>query len=238
MIRNWEAVERDLEGFHNLETTVEFEPYEQIPLRPNYLLDLLANQKVLHLGCTDHLEIIDHKRSSGQYLHSLLGYVTSKCVGIDINEEAIAHLRRHGIHNILAADITTPGIAAILEDHFDTLLLGEVLEHIDNPVDFLRRIVANYGGHISRYVITVPNAFGLPFLANALNLGREAVNPDHKYWFTPYTLMKVAHQAGLVVEHVQMCLYENSKGLLPANEALFKSKPLLLDTIVAVCRAR
>lgn len=237
MIRNWDMVQKAMNGLDGLEVSVEFEPYDEIMLRPDYLLELFSGKKVIHLGCTDHTEIIQRKMDTGQYLHSLISYVSEKCIGIDINQEALEYIRSRGIRNVMEADITQPGISEILESHFDYILLGEMLEHIENPVDFLKDIVANYGSHIDNFVITVPNAFGLPFLANAYSQGREALNPDHKYWFTPYTIMKVVHQAGLKVHEVQMCLYENSKCVLPANANLLKSKPLLLDTIVVICGA-
>ena len=224
-----------MDGLGGLDVAVEFEPYNEIMLRPDYLLDLLAGKKVIHLGCTDHTEIIQCKMDAGQYLHSLIGYVAEKCIGIDINRQALNYIRSRGIHNVIEADITKPGISEILQDHYDYILLGEMLEHIENPVDFLKRIVTNYGNHIDNFVITVPNVFGLPFLMSAYSQGKEVLNADHKYWFTPYTIMKVVHQAGLNIREVQMCLYENSREILPANESLLKSKPLLLDTIVVIC---
>lgn len=234
MIKNWNSVKSILENNDSLEVSVAFEPYEQIMLCPDYLLQLFSEKKVIHLGCTDHLEIIQNKLDKGQYLHNLISFVSEKCVGIDINNQALDFIRSKGVHNVIYGDITQPGITEILEGHFDYMLLGEMLEHIENPVSFLKSIIANYGEHISTFVITVPNAFGLPFLSNAVSAGTEVLNPDHKYWFTPYTLMKVAHQAGLQIDDVQMCLYENSKGILPNNSELLKSKPMLLDTIVGV----
>lgn len=234
MIKNPDAFHRAISGTGDLMATVEFEPYETIMLRPDYLLELFADKKVIHLGCTDHLAIIQSKLSAGNYLHSLITYVAEKCVGIDINREALDFIQSKGIDNVIFGDITQPGITAITEGHYDYILLGEMLEHVENPVDFLKSVVKNYGEYIDKVVITVPNAFGLPFLAGALNQGVESVNSDHKYWFTPYTIAKVIHQAGLELEHLQMCLYETSKFVLQGNEALLKSKPLLLDTIVAV----
>jgi hypothetical protein len=113
--------------------------------------------------------------------------------------------------------------------------MAEVLEHIDNPVWFLKQIIQNYRKNIGNIIITVPNALGIYAVNNATNLGRESVNIDHRYWFTPYTICNVAHKAGLVPTELHMCLYENSAGYLENNEALLKSKPLLLDTIVLVC---
>lgn len=235
MIKNFDDVKKAVEGTGKLTVSMEFSSYGRIMLRPDILLDLFENKKVIHLGCTDHLEIIQKKIDKGNYLHSLISYVSKKCVGIDINNEALDYITRQGIDNVYYGDITGPSISQISEDQWDYILLGEVLEHTDNPVDFLASIIKNYGKHINAFVITVPNAFGLPYMLNAINAGREVINSDHRYWFTPYTLWKVINQAGLKLTDIEMCLSENSTGLLNTNEELLKSKPILLDTIVAIC---
>jgi len=236
-LKNREAVERAVMGAGPLTATIEFEPYDTLMLRPDYLLDLFQDKKVIHLGCADHLEILNQKIDRGNYLHNLLSCVSSRCIGIDINKEAVQAMTDRGIKNAVLGDITCPGIKPILNDKWDYILLGEVLEHLDHPAGFLRSLIKNYGKHINRYVVTVPNAFGLPFILNALENGKEQINSDHCYWFTPYTILKVLHHAGLKLEEMQMCVYENSAGIIKEHRELLKSKPLLLDTIVAVCSA-
>jgi hypothetical protein len=235
MIKHWDSVIKALDGNGDLMISLEFNPYDTIFLRPDYLLDLFTNKKVIHLGCTDHIEIIQTKLNAGNYLHKLITYVSEKCLGIDINKQALDYIRNNGIKNIIYGDVTLPNIKEIEEDHYDYILLGEMLEHVENPVEFLKKIVDNYVDYFDQFVITVPNSFGLPFLSDAINNGRETINSDHKYWFTPYTLMKVVHQAGLYIYDLQMCLYENSRNLVNTQRDLLKSKPLLLDTIIVRC---
>lgn len=224
-----------INGTGDLTATLKFDPIEHIRLRPNIIFDIVDNKKVLHLGCTDHIELIEKKIASGLYLHSQLTHVTSKCLGIDINKEAVEFLKNKGINNIILKDITSPNIMEIKNEKWDYLLMAEVLEHIDDPVLFLKKIISNYKRNIETIIITVPNAFGLVHLHNVLSFGCEVVNSDHRYWFTPYTLWKVINQAGLCVDNLIMCLYENSINILESNRDLLMQKPLLLDTIVAVC---
>ena len=238
MIKNYDQIKKGIDGSGELMVSLEFEPYDKIILRPDYLLEVLQNKKVIHLGCTDHNEIIQQKLQAGNYLHNMITYVTQKCVGIDINQQALDFLKSKGVSNVFYGDITQPDHQVITSDHFDFILLGEMLEHIDNPVNFLQRIIENYSDHIDRFMITVPNAFGLPFLNNAFNAGKEEINSDHRYWFTPYTLSKVVYQAGLQIETLQMCLYDTSRNIFFGNENLLKARPLLLDTIVVICTKR
>lgn len=237
MIKDSDKVKKAIEGSGELMVSMQFEPYDSFMLRPDYLLDLFENKKVIHLGCTDHIEIIQTKLDMGNYLHNLITCVSAKCIGVDINKKALEFIKHKGINNVVYGDITLPGIKEIQDDFYDYLLLGEILEHVENPVDFLQKIVKNYGKYFEKIVISVPNAFGLPFLSNAYNNGKEEVNSDHKYWFTPYTLSKVVFQAGLIINDLQMCLYETSKSVVTGLEIekMLKSKPLLLDTIVIIC---
>jgi len=231
-----EHIKKCISGENGLTASVRFEPIDHIRLRPNVLYDILEDKKVLHLGCTDHSTIIAQKVAGGKYLHRQLTYVAKECLGIDINTEAAEQLRGYGIDNIIIKDITKPGISEITDSHWDYLLMAEVLEHIDNPVDFLEIISKEYRKNIDRVIITVPNSFGLIHLAGVFGAGCESVNYDHRYWFTPYTACKVISESGLFIEDIIMCLYENSTPVLKENSEEIKNKPILLDTIVIVAR--
>lgn len=173
-----------LTGEGPLQANIRLDPIDNIRLRPDVIFDIVENKKVLHLGCTDHLSIIKYKLERGIYLHRQLSYVTNKCLGIDINREAADFLKSEGINNIIISDITKPGIKPICQENWDFLLMAEVLEHIGDPVSFLKEIKNNYKDYIHGVIITVPNVFGLIHLSPALNTGTESINSDHRYWFT------------------------------------------------------
>lgn len=221
-----------LSGDGPLQANIKLDPIRDIQLRPNVIFDIVENKKVLHLGCTDHLSILKNKLEHGAYLHRQLSYVAEKCLGIDINSKAVNFLKSEGIHNIIISDITEPGNEKITQEDWDYLLMAEVLEHINDPVAFLKAIKNNYKNNIRGIIITVPNAFGLIHLSYPLNQGTESINSDYRYWFTPYTLCKVVYEAGFIIDDLIMCLYENSISMLDGNEKRLKEQPILLDEIV------
>lgn len=231
---NLNYINQCISGHGPLQAYVDIHPITDILLRPNAIFRIVADKKVLHLGCTDHLDIINEKISKGKYLHRQLSFVASCCWGLDINSQAVEYLKGYDINNITVADITRPGIEVIEQEQWDYLLMAEVLEHINDPVAFIKQIGTNYRKNIKNVIITVPNAFGYIHLLQALTNGRESVNSDHRYWFSPYTLCKVAHEAGLVIDDLIMCCYENSEQFSMTNPQLFKEKPILLDTILLV----
>jgi hypothetical protein len=175
---------------------------EAIPRRVAFLRSLLKDKKVIHLGCLDHLPLIDEKISRGQWLHKELTDVAAKCIGIDIDKEAFQHVTtKHGFKNILIGDFTTEKFPEVSAEKWDFAVLGELLEHIDNPVFFLDAIRRNYIGSLDKLIITVPNAWTQNVMQKASE-GIEVINSDHRYWFTPYTISKVIMQAGMRVEEI------------------------------------
>jgi 2-polyprenyl-3-methyl-5-hydroxy-6-metoxy-1,4-benzoquinol methylase len=199
--------------------------------RPDEIFELVRGKSVLHVGCTDHLEIIEIKLQSNNLLHQQLSCVASACLGIDIDEKAAGYLRARGFENILIADITQPGISQIAAARWDYLLLADILEHIDDPVSFLKAIAVHYKNNIGGVIITAPNAFGLIHMSAALGDGIESVNRDHRYWFTPYTLCKVAYRAGLIPDNIIMCANEYAE-ISEAFREVLLDKPILMDTII------
>lgn len=178
--------------------------YKQpIPNRVELLTQLSAGKKIIHLGCLDHLPLIDQKVKAGQWLHKRITEVASRCIGIDINEEAKKHVETHyQINNILIKDITSDNIPEITQSTWDYAILGELLEHIDNPVDYLAGIRQKYGKHVKEIVITIPNGFTRQNFRRA-KVSAELINSDHRYWFTPYTIAKVMFHAGIEVTEIQ-----------------------------------
>jgi len=160
--------------------------------RVETLLKLTKEKRVIHVGCADHIEVIDQKIANGSHLHSLLIDNCSECAGIDTNEEAIEHLRAKGMQNLYCGDDKPKGF-------WDYILLGEILEHVGNPVAFLQEVNESFHRKVENIIITVPNAYSHSHVQTYLSEGIEAINSDHRFWFTPYTILKVMHEAGIEI---------------------------------------
>ena len=87
--------------------------------RQDYLLQLLKNKKVIHVGCIDHVEMIEEKVKNNSWLHSEISKVASVNMGIDINEAGIEFVKtRLNISNIVNCDLTD-------EQNLSTEILSE-----------------------------------------------------------------------------------------------------------------
>jgi len=78
---------------------------------------------------------------------------------------------------------------------WDYLILGEIIEHVDNPVLFLQRIMSVFKDRVNQIIITAPNVFNVS-TQNDISYCRENINTDHNYWFSPYTLNRIVYKSG------------------------------------------
>lgn len=199
----------------------------------DYITKIIEGKKVVDVGFADHYDIIDERLANGMWVHGIFRKVASKILGVDIDPKAIAYLKeKFRFEDVYCHDITSPELLApIANEDWDYLVLSEVLEHVGNPVDFLKAIKANYGVRVKKVIISVPNAWGIITLKSVLK-AKERINSDHRFWFTPYTLAKVVTDAGYKIEEFKLC---NSYYKLSRTErALVKKSPLLHHTLVMV----
>ena len=188
------------------------------PRRVERLVELCRGQRVLHVGCCDHLELIRSKVAQGVYLHQQLCAVASRCVGMDVNAEGIALLHELGFAEVYLPD-------QVPDDDYDVCVLADVIEHVGDVVEFLRSMQRH---RFKEIVVATPNAFRL---RNFLSTG-ELINTDHRYWFSPYTLCKVLADAGYTPQRVELCHsdYVSGKGALLARALDFL--PKYRDTLI------
>jgi len=206
-------------------------------------LDILRNEcrgkRVIHLGAADHKGLIADKITAGIWLHGVITDVAKECVGVDIEKDVVEWVtKEHRVSNMIAGNIfATETVGSFRErGPWDQILLGEILEHIPNPVEFLSDLKKSYSGIVSELLITVPNAFRISNFLNCLK-HFEANNTDHKYWFTPYTLASVAVSSGLSPGWIAPCHYvwEMPRRFI-FHRHMQRTFPLLRDCLVLKCK--
>ncbi len=204
------------------------------------IFEFAKGKNVVHLGACSHLPLIEYERAHKYWLHDKLNANCAKVVGIDIDKQAVKYCNEHGVDNIYHADMLSDKKEDIERTKnflkieggkkFDYIIAGEIVEHVDNPVLFLKSISEKYRDCIERIIITVPNAFYYDIVKFAKG-GYERINTDHRYWFSPYTILKVAVNAGLEPEEMFLT---NSPRLIGKNKVgrketlirLLKLRPL------------
>lgn len=197
-----------------------------------YLCDLARGKKVLDVGVVDHL--VDGS-SSEAWLHGRLCKAAKSCIGVDVLEEDVAQLRTNG-YDLRAMDLTHE----TLPEKFDVAVLGEVIEHVDEPAKLLRNI-ASMMSPDGLIVLTTPNPWYLNVIVKNLAGNTPFTdNVDHVYWFDAGTLCEVGQRAGLVLSRYAGVQSAEPRtfagrllfGMAPMLMALGMSKLLFAKTII------
>jgi 2-polyprenyl-3-methyl-5-hydroxy-6-metoxy-1,4-benzoquinol methylase len=162
----------------------------------DFLGHYVAGKTVLDVGCVQHEA---SSEASEFWLHRRLAESAKSVLGIDVVEEEIEELRRRG-YNIIYADAMT----ASLQQTFDVIVAGEVIEHVVNP----GALLTNMRRHLNEdgtLVLTTPYPF---FFHNVLTaiFSRQKLcwNSDHVAWYEPYVLGTMLRKTGYALD---ICYY-------------------------------
>lgn len=147
---------------------------------------------ILDIGCAQHDA---GERSDPNWLHQHLYEIGNEVLGIDYLEEEIAELREAG-YNVEHQNAETMDLGR----EFDTIVAGELIEHLSNFGQFLDRVNNHLlpGGAL---VLSTPNPWALHRFYQAFQ-GEVYSNPEHTCWFDERTLRQTLKRHGFEVESV------------------------------------
>lgn len=211
--------------------------------RVGLIREASRGRKVLHLGCTNHpytQDAIDRD----MLLHFELEKIADELYGFDFDRRGLDLLERSGSRNLFRADLEKLQEVA-LEEKFDVIIAGEMIEHLNNPGLFLEGI-QRFMDAGTRLLITTVNAYSaMRFVQYGLR-GRggenEPVHPDHVAYYSYRTLKLIVERSGLSVE--RFCFYDvgaEHRGSVSwyyrlVNDLSVRFAPQLADGVIAVCR--
>jgi len=206
------------------------DPKTKLFNRIDLITHLCLKKRIIHLGFADHLELIKPKIEKNTWLHQRILQVAEKCIGIDINLEAVEYIKNNlHVEDIYVYDVSlSDPLEIIINEEWDYMVLGEIIEHINNPVSFLQDIFKKYRSSVKGIILTAPNAFRYYNVKTFLRK-TEYINSDHRFWFTPYTLAKIGTAAGWTPIRFE---YADSTNY--PLRYLIKLFPVLSDSIVMV----
>ncbi len=159
--------------------------------RVEEILRRVRGPRVLDAGCASS----NVRPGSPRWLHGRLAERFDDVAGFDLSHERVAELVAAGYGPAFVADGATFALAA----EYDTIVAGEMIEHLTDPAGFLKRAREHLapGGRI---VLTTPYPFSLLYFVYALaKFPRTCENEEHALWFCPDTLREMAERNGLRV---------------------------------------
>jgi len=205
-----------------------YQPTEHISVpkpvsRIDYIVDICRNKRVLDFGCWDETAL--SKVETPFWLHSRIGSVASKVVGIDNSSSIPAEGIKLTDSNIYRGDITNEIVISGYD--IDIIVAGELIEHLPNTLDWFKTLKSIYSG--KRLLCTTPNATNLSNVILGI-FSKESTHRDHLSIYSYKTLATLSRQAAFseykiipyFVKYTEMILREKGtmKSLVQLAEKL------------------
>ena len=209
--------------------------------RVDFIKEICRGRKVLHLGCTNYPYTGD-AIANEMLLHFELEKTASEVVGFDLDPRGLEILRSKGSSNLFVADLEQLEKVSV-EETFDVIIGGEMIEHLSNPGSFMKG-VRRFMRADTKLVITTVNAYcAMRFLIYGLRGkgGRnEPVHPDHVSYYSYKTLNLLLERHGLAMN--EFYFYDIGNEHRPFNRWFYnlfndicvRFSPQLSDGIIAV----
>lgn len=209
--------------------------------RVDFIRNACRGKKVLHLGCTNY-PYTEEAIESDMLLHFELEKIAAELFGFDYDQAGLDIIERAGAKNVYRVDLEKLDEVP-LQETFDVIVGGEMIEHLSNPGMFLSGIKRFMNGD-TKLVITTINAYcAMRFLAYGLrgNGGRnEPVHPDHVGYYSYRTLNLMLERHGLNTDEFHF--YDLGTEHRPFNRRFYnifndlcvRILPQLSDGVIAV----
>ena len=192
----------------------------------------VATGAVLDLGCVDSRPARESSAHRVEHKPNLLLRrifdLNKDTLGIDIDAEGVEVLRGMG-YQVQCANVETMDLG----QQFDTIVAGEIIEHLENPGLFLR----NMRRHIKPegiLIISTPNPFYQGQTWKIWRYGRPMVHEDHTNWQDPSTLRQLLTRTGF--EMFDGYWVQPKRGLLKTWKRAFR--PYFAHGFMVLARPR
>lgn len=143
-----------------------------------YIIPKTIGKDVLDVGVVGQL----NQRDSKDWLHGRIKTEAKSLMGVDIVHEGIEKLNRSGFYVKHVSDL-------IDENYYDVIVIGDVIEHVDNVRQFLEFYVSKCkkGGCI---IITTPNPQNIELIFDIVIKKYPTINSEHTNFIDPQNLIE------------------------------------------------
>lgn len=211
--------------------------------RVDLIKQICAGKKVLHLGCANYpytQDSIDKEK----LLHFELEKTVKELYGFDFDQPGIDILASHGTKNLYRADLEKLDEVP-LNETFDVIVAGEMIEHLNNVGLFLEGIKRFMNADTVLLLTTINAYCGMRFTWYGLRGKggmREPVHPDHVAYYSYSTLSVLLKRYSFSID--EFMFYDIGTEHRPHNRWYMNAindicvfiAPQWADGVVALCR--
>ena len=155
--------------------------------------EINENDRVLDIGCVHHCADL---ATSPNWLHGHLYNKSKYVIGVDYLESEVDKLKIAG-YNVIQGDAEN----LKLNETFDIIIAGELIEHLSNPGLFLKSAL-NHLDYQGKLIITTPNAFNILNILSIIFYRAVSVHREHTCWYDKITLTQLIECNGFKVDKI------------------------------------
>lgn len=159
----------------------------------NWVVNQMVGKNVLDIGVCEH--DLAHMNLDG-WAHGRICKVAKSCVGVDILSDLVDETNKRG-YNVVCMDATSDNY---LGKKFDVVNIGDVIEHVDNPVKLIKFAKRHLKKNGKIYVCT-PNPYFAKTFLTLFTKGTVVANLEHVSWITPSLALEISRRAGAKFEN-------------------------------------
>ncbi len=193
------AALREYDFFIHINSVYEPDPWSGF-------LDEISGKKVLDIGCIEHTYENTKKPT---WRHKLIKDNCSSVVGIDIEEAIALKLNADG-YDIRVIDATSD---SNLGELFDYCYLGDIIEHVSDPVKLLN-FAARHLTSEGKIFVATPNPYFFTYVFRNLSKGYTMANLQHVSWVTESCAIELAHRSGLRLNKIRRPIGKGLKSFI------------------------
>lgn len=191
--------------------------------RLEMVLDFCRGHDVLDIGAGEH-DVSFYSEESWE--HGRIAKVAKRAVAAEIMPHLVEHYKAKGFdfrHVDATSDVD-------LGDRFDRVFIGDVIEHVNDPVKLLK-FAARHLRPDGRILITTPN----PFAGRFRNHRRQRrtryimANLEHTRWLSASTMHELVWRAELDLVKLRWPLLKKPKNGALARSTAMLGKKLLVS---------
>lgn len=177
--------------------------------RQDEIVRLCKGKTVLHLGFILHDQWRE-RWAEGNWLHARLMATATRVVGLDYLESEVKGIRETFRGECYVGDVMRLDDAP-LNETFDIILCGELIEHLESAKDLLDGL-KRFCHRDTQVIITTPNPWDRKWAANmkAGLLEDVWLNPEHVVWYSMQTLTNLLVRCGYEMLRAEHYFEESS----------------------------
>lgn len=201
-----------------LRSITRIEPTTRIDM----ILDFCCGKDVLDIGAGEH-DVAFYSEENWE--HGRIARVARRAVAVEINADLCEHYNAKGF-DFRCADATSN---VDLGERFDRIFIGDVIEHVNDPVALLR-FASRHLRDDGAMLVTTPNPFAPRFRRHRTRRHTRYVmaNLEHTRWVSISNMHELAWRAGLDLAALRWPLLKKPKQSAAAARVAMLGKRLLL----------